>query len=217
MKIKEVLLVLTDRWADWEAAYAISDIRMSGLYEVKTIALDRTPKESIANGFAMVTEERRATGIFGILSIRENTVIASLKRCVKFRLYLSEKAMAEKTAWSVKALSIKTPSQTTKIRSLSGGNQQKVIFGRWMLTNPDILLLDEPTRGIDVGARAAIYELIAELARAGMAVVVVSSDLDEMLALVRPLFPWRPLAQAPCAWQGRAPPRYRWHPHRPAT
>ena len=143
---------------------------------------NRTPKEAIRNGFALVTEERRATGIFGILNIRENTVIASLKKYLKF-IFLQDKQMARGTDDMIRAMSIKTPSQKTQIRSLSGGNQQKVIFGRWILTNPDILLLDEPTRGIDVGAKYEIYQLIQNLAKEGKSVIMVSSEMPELLGV----------------------------------
>ena len=114
---------------------------------------NRTPRESIKNGFALLTEERRSTGIFSILSITENTVISSIKKYKVKGLYLSDKKMAESTDWSIRSMRIKTPSRFTQIRSLSGGNQQKVILGRWLLTNPEVLLLDEPTRGIDVGSK----------------------------------------------------------------
>ncbi len=122
---------------------------------------NRRATESIKNGFALLTEERRATGIFGILNIRENTVISSLKKYLKGGL-LSEKEMKKDTDWAIQAMRIKTPTQETKIRSLSGGNQQKVILGRWLLTDPEVLLLDEPTRGIDVGAKYEIYQLIID-------------------------------------------------------
>ena len=98
--------------------------------------LNRNPGESIKNGFALLTEERRATGIFSILDIRENTVISSLKKHLRFGLWLSSKSMKKDTQWSIDSMRTKTPSQSTKIRSLSGGNQQKVIIGRWLLTEP---------------------------------------------------------------------------------
>lgn len=144
---------------------------------------NKDPKDAIRNGFAMVTEERRASGIFGILSIRENTVISSLKNYLKHKLYLSETEMKKSTDWSIKAMRIKTPTQETKIRSLSGGNQQKVIFGRWLLTKPEILLLDEPTRGIDVGAKYEIYQLIMNMAKEGKSVLIVSSEMPELLGI----------------------------------
>lgn len=143
---------------------------------------NRTTKEAVANGFALLTEERRATGIFGILSILENTVISSLKKYLQGGL-LNQKKMEESTEWSITAMRIKTPSQSTQIRSLSGGNQQKVILGRWLLTEPEVLLLDEPTRGIDVGAKYEIYQLIIDLAKQGKTVLMVSSEMPELLGV----------------------------------
>ena len=147
------------------------------------VVKNRNSRESIKNGFALLTEERRATGIFGILSIRENTVISSLKKHKKAGVYLSEKSMKKDTQWSIDAMHTKTPTQETKIRSLSGGNQQKVILGRWLLTEPEVLLLDEPTRGIDVGAKYEIYQLILDLANKGKVVMVVSSEMPELLGI----------------------------------
>lgn len=144
---------------------------------------NRNSSESIKNGFALLTEERRTTGIFSILSIKENTVISSLKKHKKFGFYLSDKTMEQDTQWSIDVMHTKTPTQETKIRSLSGGNQQKVILGRWLLTEPEVLLLDEPTRGIDVGAKYEIYQLIIELAQKGKIVIVVSSEMPELLGI----------------------------------
>jgi len=144
---------------------------------------NRNAGESIKNGFALLTEERRATGIFGCLSIKDNTVISSLKRHLRFGVYLSEKTQREDTQHYIDAMHTKTPSQETKIRSLSGGNQQKVIIGRWLLTEPEVLLLDEPTRGIDVGAKYEIYQLILDLANKGKTVVMVSSEMPELLGV----------------------------------
>ena len=145
--------------------------------------LNRNAQESIKNGFALLTEERRATGIFGVLSIKENTVISSLNRHKKFGIYLSEKSQREDTQYYIDAMHTKTPSQETKIRDLSGGNQQKVIIGRWLLTEPEVLLLDEPTRGIDVGAKYEIYQLILDLANNGKTVIMVSSEMPELLGV----------------------------------
>ncbi len=145
--------------------------------------LNRNARESIKNGFALLTEERRATGIFGILSIRENTVISSLKKHLKGGICLSEASMKKDTQWSIDAMRTKTPTQETKIRALSGGNQQKVILGRWLLTDPEVLLLDEPTRGIDVGAKYEIYQLIIDLANKGKVVIMVSSEMPELLGV----------------------------------
>ena len=144
---------------------------------------NRNPRESIKNGFALLTEERRATGIFGIRSILDNTVISNLKNYLIGGICLSDKKMRQDTEWSIQAMRIKTPSQDTQIRSLSGGNQQKVIIGRWLLTKPEVLLLDEPTRGIDVGAKYEIYELIINLAKEGKGVIMVSSEMPELLGV----------------------------------
>lgn len=143
---------------------------------------NKTPRQSIKNGFAMLTEERRATGIFPYANILFNTVISNLGSYKK-GLLLSDKKMTADTDWSISSMHIKTPSQKTLIKNLSGGNQQKVILGRWLLTKPDILLLDEPTRGIDVGAKYEIYELILQLAKQGKAVMMVSSEMPELIGI----------------------------------
>ncbi|MBQ2742172.1 MAG: sugar ABC transporter ATP-binding protein [Oscillospiraceae bacterium] len=144
---------------------------------------NRNARDAISNGFALVTEERRSTGIFGILSIRANTTVSSLKKYLSYGFVLNKKKMRRATDDMIKSLRIKTPTQDTKIRSLSGGNQQKVIFGRWLLTEPDILLLDEPTRGIDVGAKFEIYSVIGNLAANGKSVIMVSSEMPELLGV----------------------------------
>ncbi len=157
---------------------ASGTIRLHGK-EIK----NRNPRESIKNGFALLTEERRATGIFGIRDILDNTVISNLKSYLMGGICLSDKKMRQDTDWAIQAMRIKTPSQKTQIRSLSGGNQQKVIIGRWLLTKPEVLLLDEPTRGIDVGAKYEIYQLIINLAKEGKGVIMVSSEMPELLGV----------------------------------
>ena len=144
---------------------------------------NKNSREAKKNGFALLTEERRSTGIFGILDITENTVISGLSRYRTAGIFLNEKKMKKDTEWSIKKMRIKTPSQRTKIRNLSGGNQQKVILGRWLLTEPEVLLLDEPTRGIDVGAKYEIYQLIINLAEQGKSVIMVSSEMPELLGV----------------------------------
>lgn len=141
---------------------------------------NHSPVDAIKNGFALVTEERRSTGIFGGLDISFNSLISNIRHYEKVGFLTSSK-MKEDTQWVIDAMHVKTPSQKTRIGSLSGGNQQKVILGRWLLTSPGILMLDEPTRGIDIGAKFEIYQLINDLASRGKAVIMISSEMPELL------------------------------------
>lgn len=145
--------------------------------------MNQNSRAAKRNGFALLTEERRLTGIFGVLNIQENTTIANEKAYLNRLLCLGNAGMKKDTDWAIKTMRIKTPSQKTKIRSLSGGNQQKVILGRWLLCQPGILLLDEPTRGIDVGAKYEIYQLMIDLANQGKTVLMVSSEMPELLGV----------------------------------
>ncbi len=142
-----------------------------------------SPREAKRHGFALLTEERRATGIFKILDIKDNATISNLKNYLSSNIFLNDSKMKKDTDWVIQSMRVKTPSQKTKIGVLSGGNQQKVILGRWLLTNPEVLLLDEPTRGIDVGAKYEIYQLIIDLAKQGKAVIMVSSEMPELLGV----------------------------------
>ena len=140
----------------------------------------KSPEDAIANKIGLLTEDRRGNGIVGLLSIQDNTVLANLK---KYGFPLNHKKMREDTEEYVKKLNTKTPSIETPIQNLSGGNQQKVLVGRWLLTNPDILIVDEPTRGIDVGAKAEIHSLITKLAGEGKAIIMISSELPEVMGM----------------------------------
>ncbi len=143
-----------------------------------------TPRIAVhKHRMALVTEERRETGIFEQSDINFNTTIANTKNYKnKFGL-LDSDLMKTDTEKQINDMRIKTPNQKTLIRSLSGGNQQKVILGRWLVTEPDIFILDEPTRGIDVGAKFEIYELIIRLAKMGKSVVMISSEMPELLGV----------------------------------
>ena len=165
-----------------ENIFGIATRKEGEIYLHGKRVMNRNARESIKNKFALLTEERRATGIFGIRDIQANTTISSFKR-YKVGPFLSDKKMSEATEWGIKAMRTKTPSQRTQIRSLSGGNQQKVILARWLLTEPEVLLLDEPTRGIDVGAKYEIYQLILNLAKEGKTVLMVSSEMPELLGV----------------------------------
>ncbi len=145
-----------------------------------------SPEDAIRNSMSLLTEERRATGIFPRFSIQENIVIARQTAdtsIYKNGPFLSNGKRSDDAKRYVDALSIKTPSLKTEIRYLSGGNQQKVVLARWMLINPEILILDEPTRGIDVGAKYEIYTLMEKIAGEGKAIIMISSEMPELLGM----------------------------------
>jgi len=141
-----------------------------------------SPGEAIAAGLALVSEDRKRYGLVLEASVSENLTLASLRRFV--RGFLVDDKMRETQAQEeANALRVRAPGLGAPVRQLSGGNQQKVVLGKWLLTKPKVLFLDEPTRGVDVGAKAEIHRLIAELAEAGLGVVLVSSDLPELLGM----------------------------------
>lgn len=143
----------------------------------------RSSQHAIKNKMALLTEERRATGIIPMLSIQDNMLIANLRKYLYPIGLLNEKKGTKDVKEKIDALRVKTPSSKTRIKDLSGGNQQKVLFARWLLTEPDILILDEPTRGIDVGAKFEIYTIIAELAKNGKSIIMISSEMPELLGM----------------------------------
>jgi inositol transport system ATP-binding protein len=141
-----------------------------------------SPADAIKNGLALLTEDRKLTGIMGVLPVRDNMMIASLPNYEKSGFL--DGRMIEATYKQEKSrLDIKSPSMHQLIKLLSGGNQQKVLVSRWLLTSPDILILDEPTRGIDVGAKAEIHKLMSKLAQEGKAIIMISSELPEILGM----------------------------------
>lgn len=141
------------------------------------------PFKAMQNGFALVTEERRQTGIFGKLPIDFNSIIANIDSYKTSTGLLANGRISKDTQWVIDSMKVKTPSQKTLIGSLSGGNQQKIVIGKWLLRKPEILLLDEPTRGIDVGAKFEIYQLINELAKEDKGIIMVSSEMPELLGV----------------------------------
>jgi simple sugar transport system ATP-binding protein len=140
----------------------------------------RKPLDAMRRGMAYLPEDRKVDGIISELSVRENIIIALQAKRGLFRR-LSRKEMEQFADEYIRLLSIKTASRDTPIKSLSGGNQQKVILARWLLTNPEFMILDEPTRGIDIGTKTEIQKLIIKLASEGKSVVFISSELEEML------------------------------------
>ncbi|WP_018626298.1 sugar ABC transporter ATP-binding protein [Niabella aurantiaca] len=143
----------------------------------------RTPARAIASGIMLVPEDRKLQGLCLDLGVRPNISITVLKQLEDGGLFLNRKRESDLTTGYIKQLNIKTASQETLSKKLSGGNQQKIVIAKWLAKNPKVLLLDEPTRGIDVGAKSEIYKLIKELAATGVGIVVVSSEIPEILAL----------------------------------
>lgn len=138
--------------------------------------------QSIKHGVAMLTEDRRRTGIIPILSVKYNTTLASMDKIIyKGRLHSDVETKISTDA--CKSMNVKTPDLNTKIANLSGGNQQKVILAKWLLCDPDILIVDEPTRGIDVGAKREIYELMSTFAAKGKGIIMISSELPELIGI----------------------------------
>ena len=151
-------------------------------YKGKELKISR-PRDAIQRSIALLTEDRRATGIFSVLPVADNVSIASLDRYLEMGLFLNEGKIEKLVRDNVAKLSIKTPSTKTLIKSLSGGNQQKVLISRWLANDPDILILDEPTRGIDVGAKYEIYTIIANLAAQGKSIIMISSEMSELIGM----------------------------------
>lgn len=140
------------------------------------------PAEAMLAGIAMVTEDRKRLGLFAHMTVRENTTVCSLPKCATVGVVSRRKEQSATTS-QIQSLSIKTNGSEAMITSLSGGNQQKCIIGRCMLTNPSILLLDDPTRGVDIGAKAELYQLMEQLAAEGVSIIVTSSELPELLTV----------------------------------
>lgn len=139
-----------------------------------------TPIDAMKNGIALVPEDRKAEGLYKEQSVRFNMTLEVLNQFMK-GIKVDSKREIEITQKYIDVMSTKTPTQLQKIGNLSGGNQQKVIIGRWLATNPDILILDEPTRGVDVGAKSEIYVIMNELVKQGMSIIMISSELPEII------------------------------------
>lgn len=155
----------------------------SGTIKVKGKEIKiREPHQAIEAGIGLLTEDRKKTGIMGVLSVRDNMSMASLNRFTSFGV-LRKPTLEQMCEEQRQALALKTPSLNQQIQNLSGGNQQKVLLSRWLLTDPDILIIDEPTRGIDVGAKSEIHRLMSKLAGQGKAIIMVSSEMPEILGM----------------------------------
>ncbi len=160
------------------------DAPLSGLIQVngKTVPL-RSPKDAIAAGVALVPEDRKQQGAVLDMMIRENIGLASLHQHSRAGGFLNFAIEKQQSAEMSKRLRVKAPHDLHRVGNLSGGNQQKVVLGKWLALKPRVLLMDEPTRGIDVGAKQEIYQLMDELAGQGIAVLFVSSEMEEIIGM----------------------------------
>lgn len=152
------------------------------IYKDKVLKIKR-PRDAISKGIALLSEDRRAMGIFGVLSIFDNVTVASLDHHLILKTILNKKSLNEVVHESIEKMSIKAPSSKSLIQNLSGGNQQKVIISRWLANGPDILILDEPTRGIDVGAKYEIYTIMEDLVSQGKSIIMISSEMSELIGM----------------------------------
>ena len=176
-------LVGAQRTELMEGIFGMRHIKSGEVYiKGKKMNIKR-PQDAIRGGIGMITEDRRGTGILGCLSIADNVSISSLDQYLHYGIKLNKKKIEQLVKDNVAKLSIKTPSSKTLIQSLSGGNQQKVLISRWLANNPDILIMDEPTRGIDVGAKYEIYQIMIDLAKQGKGIIMISSEMPELIGM----------------------------------
>jgi rhamnose transport system ATP-binding protein len=145
-------------------------------------ACGTSPRESIERGLVLVPEDRQRNGTFAALSIQENLTLSSLGKLTR-SIFVDAGAEAKLAQQIVDRLSIKCAGLEQKVSELSGGNQQKVVIGKWLATDPKVIILDEPTKGIDVGAKAAVHAFIGELVARGVSVILISSELPEVMGM----------------------------------
>ncbi|WWR17244.1 sugar ABC transporter ATP-binding protein [Lachnospiraceae bacterium JLR.KK008] len=176
-------LVGAQRTELMEGIFGIRGVESGEVYingkKVKT----KHPIDAMKAGIGLITEDRRGNGIFGCLSIKDNVGVSIYNKYLKAGFVLDHKRINGIVDENIEKLRIKTPSMKEHISNLSGGNQQKVIVSRWLANDPDVLIMDEPTRGIDVGAKHEIYEIMNELAKQGKAIIMISSEMAELLGM----------------------------------
>lgn len=167
-----------------ETIFGLRKLESGQIYVSNKLVHIKKPWNAINAKIAFITEDRKRFGISRIHSVRQNIVIANLKKYAENILQVvSSKKEKEATDRTIDILNIKTPTQKFKVGNLSGGNQQKVVIGKWLLTEPDILIMDEPTRGIDVGAKSEIYGIMSEMAEQGKSILMISSEMQELMGM----------------------------------
>ena len=176
-------LVGAQRTELMEGIFGIRGVASGEIYMHGKKTRIKHPIDAMNAGIGLITEDRRGNGIFGCLSIKDNVGVSVYNKFLKAGFVLDHKKINQVVDDSIKKLSIKTPSMKEHIANLSGGNQQKVIVARWLANDPDVLIMDEPTRGIDVGAKHEIYEIMSNLAKQGKAIIMISSEMSELLGM----------------------------------
>jgi methyl-galactoside transport system ATP-binding protein len=176
-------LVGAQRTELMEAIFGMRGIKSGEIYMNGNKIDSKTPRKAMNAGIGLITEDRRGQGILGCLSIKDNTGISIYDKNLKAGFVLDHPEINHIVDESIKKLSIKTPNAREAIANLSGGNQQKVIIARWLANDPDLLIMDEPTRGIDIGAKHEIYEIMVELQKQGKAIIMISSEMAELLGM----------------------------------
>jgi methyl-galactoside transport system ATP-binding protein len=176
-------LVGAQRTELMEGIFGIRGVASGEIYINGSQVKIKRPIDAMKAGIGLITEDRRGNGIFGCLSIKDNVGVSIYNKYLKAGFVLDHKRINTVVDDNIKKLRIKTPSMKEHISNLSGGNQQKVIVSRWLANDPDVLIMDEPTRGIDVGAKHEIYEIMNDLAKQGKAIIMISSEMAELLGM----------------------------------
>ena len=176
-------LVGAQRTELMEGIFGIRGVASGEIYMHGKKVNIKHPIDAMNAGIGLITEDRRGNGIFGCLSIKDNVGVSVYNKYLKAGFVLDHKKINAVVDDSIKKLRIKTPSMKEHIANMSGGNQQKVIVSRWLANDPDVLIMDEPTRGIDVGAKHEIYEIMNDLAKQGKAIIMISSEMAELLGM----------------------------------
>lgn len=176
-------LVGAQRTELMEGIFGIRNVASGEVYLHGKKVKIKKPMDAMKSKIGLITEDRRGNGIFGCLSIKDNVGVSVYNKFLKAGFVLDHKAINDVVDSSIKKLSVKTPSMKEAISNLSGGNQQKVIISRWLATDPDVLIMDEPTRGIDVGAKHEIYEIMNDLVKQGKSIIMISSEMPELIGM----------------------------------
>ena len=176
-------LVGAQRTELMEGIFGIRGVASGEIYMHGKKTRIKHPIDAMNAGIGLITEDRRGNGIFGCLSIKDNVGVSVYNKFLKAGFVLDHKKINQVVDDSIKKLSIKTPSMKEHIANLSGGNQQKVIVARWLANDPDVLIMDEPTRGIDVGAKYEIYQIMIDLAKQGKGIIMISSEMPELIGM----------------------------------